>query len=134
LLSRVPLPVPLLERLTLVVRRPAAPGYRQQPHRPPKQRVHCHQWDRHERRNFNGLLMEIYSMEKCSHHLAELTDPSQYPLAEDKEAELRQWVQELSQVGMSPPPFLSQLGMEQHIAYMTPSFLVVRKQLQMLLS
>ncbi|MQL89825.1 hypothetical protein Taro_022389 [Colocasia esculenta] len=51
-----------------------------------------------ERRNSNGLLMEIYGMEKCSRHLAELTDPSQYPLVEDKEAELRQWVQELSQV------------------------------------
>ncbi|MQL90840.1 hypothetical protein Taro_023442 [Colocasia esculenta] len=37
-------------------------------------------------------------------------------------------------VGMLPPPFLSQLGMEQQIAYVTPSFLVVRKQLQVLLS
>ncbi|MQL81840.1 hypothetical protein Taro_014302 [Colocasia esculenta] len=33
---------------------------------------------------------------------------------------------------MSPPPFLSQLEMEQQIAYVTLSFLVVRKQLQVL--
>ncbi|MQM05330.1 hypothetical protein Taro_038142 [Colocasia esculenta] len=51
-----------------------------------------------DRRNSNGLLKEIHDIEKCSRHLAELTDPSQYPLAEDREAELRQWVQELSQV------------------------------------
>uniref|UniRef100_A0A1D1ZAA6 UPF0496 protein 4 n=1 Tax=Anthurium amnicola TaxID=1678845 RepID=A0A1D1ZAA6_9ARAE len=52
-----------------------------------------------ERRNSSGLLKEIHQIEKCSHHLAELTDPScQYPLADERELEIREWVQELSQV------------------------------------
>uniref|UniRef100_A0A1D1ZI42 Putative competence-damage inducible protein n=1 Tax=Anthurium amnicola TaxID=1678845 RepID=A0A1D1ZI42_9ARAE len=50
------------------------------------------------RRDSNSLLEEIHDIEKRSRHLAELTDPSQYPLAEDKELELRQWVQGLSLV------------------------------------
>ncbi|MQL85191.1 hypothetical protein Taro_017712 [Colocasia esculenta] len=51
-----------------------------------------------ERRNSNGLLREIHRIEMCSHHLAELADPSQHPLPDDREAELRQWVEELAQV------------------------------------
>lgn len=50
------------------------------------------------RRNSSGLLKEIHQIEVSSHHLAELADPSRHPLAEDREAELRQWVQELAQV------------------------------------
>lgn len=51
-----------------------------------------------DRRNSNGLLKEIHDVERCSRHLAELTDPTQFPLAEDKETELRQSVHELSEV------------------------------------
>ncbi|CAA7396889.1 unnamed protein product [Spirodela intermedia] len=51
-----------------------------------------------ERQTSGGLLREIQQMEKCSLRLAELTDPSQHPLAEEKEEELKQLVAELSQV------------------------------------
>ena len=51
-----------------------------------------------DRRNSSGLLKEIHDIERCSRHLAELTDPSQFPLGEEKETELRQSVEELSQV------------------------------------
>lgn len=51
-----------------------------------------------DRRNSSGLLKEIHEIERCSRHLAELADPSQFPLGEEREAELRQRLQELSQV------------------------------------
>ena len=51
-----------------------------------------------DRRNSSELLKEIHDIERCSRHLAELTDPSQFPLGEEKETELRQSVEELSQV------------------------------------
>ncbi|CAA6667648.1 unnamed protein product [Spirodela intermedia] len=51
-----------------------------------------------DRRNSSGLLKEIQGIERCSRHLAELADPSQFPLGEEREMELRQRLQELSQV------------------------------------
>ncbi|CAA6663785.1 unnamed protein product [Spirodela intermedia] len=62
-----------------------------------------------DRRNSNGLLKEIHDVERCSRHLAELTDPNQFPLAEDRETELRQSVHELYEVCNSLKDGLGQL-------------------------
>lgn len=51
-----------------------------------------------DRKNSCGLLKEIYQIEKYSRLLSELADSVQFPLAEDKEGEVRQRVQELAQV------------------------------------
>ncbi|EEF38027.1 protein ROH1 [Ricinus communis] len=51
-----------------------------------------------DRRNACGLLREIYLMDKCTKFLAELADSVQFPLTEDKEAEVRLRVRELGQV------------------------------------
>ncbi|GKU90674.1 hypothetical protein SLEP1_g4641 [Rubroshorea leprosula] len=51
-----------------------------------------------DRKNACGLLKEIYQMEKCSRLLSELADSVQFPLTEEKEAEVRQRVKELAQV------------------------------------
>ncbi|XP_062099243.1 protein BYPASS1-LIKE-like [Humulus lupulus] len=53
---------------------------------------------RRDRKNACGLLKEIHQIEKCSRVMSELTDSVQFPLTEEKEAEVRQRVQELSQV------------------------------------
>lgn len=53
---------------------------------------------RRDRKNACGLLKEIHQIEKCSRIMSELADSVQFPLAEDKEAEVRQRVQDLSQV------------------------------------
>ncbi|CAN0892196.1 Protein ROH1 [Linum grandiflorum] len=51
-----------------------------------------------DRRNACGLLKEIYQMDKCSRVLTDFADSVQFPLAEEKEREVRQKVQELAQV------------------------------------
>ncbi|KAF3974583.1 hypothetical protein CMV_002088 [Castanea mollissima] len=51
-----------------------------------------------ERRNACGLLKEILHIEKTSRQLSELVDSLHFPLTEEKEAEVRNRVQELSQV------------------------------------
>lgn len=48
-----------------------------------------------ERRNTVGLLKEIHQIEKCTRHLLELTDSLQFPMAEEKEMELRKEIEEL---------------------------------------
>lgn len=53
---------------------------------------------RRDRRNACGLLREIHLMDRCSRVLNELADSVQFPLAEDKEGEVRQRVEELSGV------------------------------------
>ncbi|KAJ9146125.1 hypothetical protein P3X46_028432 [Hevea brasiliensis] len=53
---------------------------------------------RRDRRNASGLLREIYQMDKCTKALAELADSVQFPLTEEKEAEVRLRVQELGKV------------------------------------
>ncbi|XP_010930977.1 protein BYPASS1-LIKE [Elaeis guineensis] len=54
-----------------------------------------------ERKNSSGLLKEIHRMEKCAHHLTELMDSIQFPVMEEKEAEVRQGVEELGRVCQS---------------------------------
>ncbi|OAY58462.1 protein ROH1 [Manihot esculenta] len=51
-----------------------------------------------DRRNACGLLREIYQMDKCTKALAEMADSVQFPLTEEKEAEVRLRVQELGKV------------------------------------
>nr|XP_010911996.1 UPF0496 protein 4 [Elaeis guineensis] len=51
-----------------------------------------------DRKNSSGLLKEIHQIEKCTRQLAELMDSVQFPLTEEKEAEVRQRVQELAEV------------------------------------
>lgn len=51
-----------------------------------------------DRRNSCGLLKEINQIEKCTRLMNDLADSAQFPLAEEKEAELRQRVQELTTV------------------------------------
>ncbi|XP_026658074.2 uncharacterized protein LOC103701214 [Phoenix dactylifera] len=51
-----------------------------------------------ERKSSSGLLKEIHQIEKCFHHLTELMDAIQFPMIEEKEAELRLGVEELAQV------------------------------------
>lgn len=53
---------------------------------------------RRDRKNACGLLLEIHQIEKCSRVMGELTDSVQFPLTEEKEVEVRQRVNELSQV------------------------------------
>lgn len=53
---------------------------------------------RRDRRNACALLKEILQIEKCSRVISELADSVQFPLSEDKEGEVRQRVQELSQL------------------------------------
>ncbi|KAJ8561448.1 hypothetical protein K7X08_027638 [Anisodus acutangulus] len=50
------------------------------------------------RRNACGLLREISKIEKCAHHMNELTDTIHFPLSEEKEVEVKQRVQELGLV------------------------------------
>ncbi|RRT56978.1 hypothetical protein B296_00042487 [Ensete ventricosum] len=51
-----------------------------------------------DRKNSIGLLKEIHQIEKCVHHLTDLMDAAQFPMADDREMEVRQGVQELAQV------------------------------------
>ncbi|KAK9903664.1 hypothetical protein M0R45_001086 [Rubus argutus] len=53
---------------------------------------------RRDRRNACALLKEILQIEKCSRVISELADSVHFPLSEDKEGEVRQRVQELSQL------------------------------------
>ena len=53
---------------------------------------------RRDRRNACGLLKEIHQIEKCTRHMNELGDSVHFPLTEEREAEVRQRVQELGQV------------------------------------
>lgn len=48
-----------------------------------------------DRRNSCGLLKEIHGIEKCARHMNELTDSVHFPLTEQKEAEVKERVQEL---------------------------------------
>jgi len=49
-----------------------------------------------ERRNSNGLLKEIYQVERCARHMTDLVEAVQFPLAEEQKMEVEQGVQELS--------------------------------------
>lgn len=51
-----------------------------------------------DRRNSCGLLKEIHGIEKCARHMNELTDSVHFPLTEQKEAEVKERVQELALV------------------------------------
>ncbi|XP_021771588.1 uncharacterized protein LOC110735709 [Chenopodium quinoa] len=51
-----------------------------------------------DRKNACGLLKEIYQTEKWTRQMNELLDSLQFPLSEEKEAEVRQRVEELKQV------------------------------------
>lgn len=51
-----------------------------------------------ERRNAYGLLKEIHQIDKFAHIMNELADTVHFPLTNDKENEVRQRVQELSQI------------------------------------
>ncbi|KAG6488405.1 protein ROH1-like [Zingiber officinale] len=51
-----------------------------------------------ERKNSIGLLKEIHQIEKCVHHLMDVIDVTQLPLTEEKDIEVRQQMQELTQV------------------------------------
>ncbi|XP_054787126.1 protein ROH1-like [Prosopis cineraria] len=51
-----------------------------------------------ERRNSCGLLREIHQIEKSTRMMNELADSVHFPLTEEKEGEIRQRVQEVSQV------------------------------------
>lgn len=51
-----------------------------------------------ERKNSCGLLKEIHQIEKCARVMNELADSVHFPLTEEKEGEVRQRVQDLSQV------------------------------------
>lgn len=56
------------------------------------------EWKKRERKNACGLMREIYQIEKCSRVMSEMVDSVNFPLTEEKEAEVRQRVQELGQV------------------------------------
>ncbi|BFG40780.1 hypothetical protein CerSpe_270540 [Prunus speciosa] len=51
---------------------------------------------RRDRRNACALLKEIHQIERCSRLIGDLADSVQFPIAEEKEREVRQRVQELS--------------------------------------
>jgi len=53
---------------------------------------------RKDRRNANGLMKEIYQIEKSSHQLLELLDGVEVPMVEEKENQLKNSVQELENV------------------------------------
>ncbi|KAI5661472.1 hypothetical protein M9H77_20795 [Catharanthus roseus] len=56
------------------------------------------EFKKQERRDSNGLLKEIYQMEKCIHHMTDLVDSAQFPLTEEQKEEVRYGVQKLSSV------------------------------------
>ena len=51
-----------------------------------------------EHRNSNGLLREIYQLEKCTRHTTDLVDSAQFPLTGEQKTEVEQRVQEISLV------------------------------------
>ncbi|KAM0824276.1 hypothetical protein ACQ4PT_070319 [Festuca glaucescens] len=51
-----------------------------------------------ERKHSCGLLKEIHQIERCSRQLMEVTDAAQFPLDDEKEAEVQEAAQELVQV------------------------------------
>ncbi|KAF5189763.1 hypothetical protein FRX31_020649 [Thalictrum thalictroides] len=51
-----------------------------------------------DRRNASGLMKEIHQIEKCARHMTELADSVQFPLTEEKEADVKQRVKELAEV------------------------------------
>lgn len=51
-----------------------------------------------ERRNSNGLLYEIYLIDKCARQLTDLLDVAQFPLPEEQKIELDYGIQELTLV------------------------------------
>ena len=51
-----------------------------------------------DRKNACGLLREIHQIEKCARVMNELADSVHFPLTEEKDVEVRQRVQEVSQV------------------------------------
>ncbi|KZV58217.1 hypothetical protein F511_03902 [Dorcoceras hygrometricum] len=53
---------------------------------------------RRDRRNSCGLLKEIHGIDKCARHMNELADSAHFPLTEQKEAEMKERVQELALV------------------------------------
>ncbi|KAI3974662.1 hypothetical protein MKX01_029652 [Papaver californicum] len=53
---------------------------------------------RRDRRNANGLLKEIFIIEKSARHMTELADSVQFPLVDEKENEVRKSVTDLGQV------------------------------------
>ncbi|KAI3966599.1 hypothetical protein MKX01_011397 [Papaver californicum] len=53
---------------------------------------------RRDRRNANGLLKEIFTIEKSARHMTELADSVQFPLVDEKENEVRKSVTDLGQV------------------------------------
>lgn len=51
-----------------------------------------------DRRNATGLMKEIHQIEKSARHMTELADSIQFPLADEREAEVKQGVKELAEV------------------------------------
>ncbi|CAN6236745.1 unnamed protein product [Urochloa humidicola] len=54
-----------------------------------------------DRKNSCGLLKEIHQIELCSRHLMDVTDTAEFPLPDDKDADLQEAAQELVQVCQS---------------------------------
>lgn len=48
-----------------------------------------------ERRNSNGLLKEVYQVEKCARQMTDLVDTAQFPLTEEQKMEVEQGMQDL---------------------------------------
>ncbi|KAL5714931.1 hypothetical protein ACHQM5_016830 [Ranunculus cassubicifolius] len=51
-----------------------------------------------DRRNATGLMKEIHQIEKCARHMTELADSVQFPLTEEREAEVKEGVKELADI------------------------------------
>ncbi|KAF8660023.1 hypothetical protein HU200_058108 [Digitaria exilis] len=51
-----------------------------------------------DRKNSCGLLKEIHHIELCSRHLMDITDTAEFPLPEDKDADVQEAAQELVQL------------------------------------
>ena len=51
-----------------------------------------------EHRNSNGLLKEIYQVERCARQMTDLADSVQFPLSEDQKMEVEQRVKEIALV------------------------------------
>ncbi|RLM75709.1 uncharacterized protein C2845_PM15G26890 [Panicum miliaceum] len=54
-----------------------------------------------DRKNSCGLLKEIHQIELCSRHLMDITDTAEFPLPEEKDADVQEAAQELVQVCQS---------------------------------
>ncbi|XP_073035701.1 protein BYPASS1-LIKE-like [Primulina eburnea] len=65
-----------------------------------------------DRRNSCGLLKEIHGIEKCARHMNELTDSVHFPLTMQKEAEVKERVQELALVHQAIKDGLDPLELE----------------------